>query len=314
MIYLVTGSAGFIGTNLCKFLLENGHHVVGVDNYDSGTKENTNFIKDNFKNFSFVECDICDIDYNTNMFGEIDVVINLACPASPPFYQANPIHTTETCVIGTLNLLKLALKYNAIFMQASTSEVYGDPEITPQPETYRGNVNTVGIRSCYDEGKRCAESIIMDFNRCYNLPVKIFRIFNTYGPYMRADDGRVISNFINQALHNEPLTVYGDGSQTRSYQYIDDLIRGIYLFSQTNKDITGPINLGNPGEMTVLDTAKKIKELMNYDGEITFYGLPSDDPKRRMPVITLAKEVLGWEPKISVEEGFLKTIKYFKSL
>lgn len=312
MVYLITGSAGFIGTNLCNFLLDNGHQVIGVDNYDSGTEENTLFIKNKFDNFSFFELDICDIDYNTDMFGDIDVIINLACPSSPSFYQVNPIHTTETCVIGTLNLLKLALKYNAIFMQASTSEVYGDPEVTPQSELYKGNVNTIGIRSCYDEGKRCAESLIMDFNRCHNLQVKIFRIFNTYGPYMRADDGRVISNFINQALHNEPMTIYGDGTQTRSYQYIDDLIDGIYKFSQTDSEITGPINLGNPNEMTILDTAKKIKELMDCEEDIIFYGLPSDDPKRRMPDITLAKKLLNWEPKIDVDKGFSKTIKYFK--
>lgn len=311
MVYLVTGSAGFIGTNLCKFLLENGNEVIGVDNYDSGTFENTKMLMDNYTNFAFMLRDICDMTHDN--FDNIDVVINLACPASPPFYQANPIHTTETCVIGTINMLKLAVRHNAIFMQASTSEVYGNPLVTPQPESYRGNTNTVGIRSCYDEGKRCAESLIMDFRRTYGLRVKIFRIFNTYGPYMRADDGRVISNFINQALKGEDLTVYGDGSQTRSYQYIDDLIDGIYKFSQTSDDVTGPINIGNPGEMTVLDTAKKIKELVDYDGNITFYGLPSDDPMRRMPDITLAKEVLDWEPKVGVDEGFKKTIEYFKS-
>lgn len=311
MIYLITGSAGFIGTNLCNFLLEKGHYVIGVDNYDSGTKENTEFISNKFDKFSFIEKDICDfVDDN---FDNIDVVINLACPASPPFYQANPIHTTETCVIGTLNMLRLALRHNSVFMQASTSEVYGNPLVTPQPESYKGNTNTVGIRSCYDEGKRCAESLIMDFHRCYNLPVKIFRIFNTYGPYMRPDDGRVISNFINQALKGENLTVYGDGSQTRSYQYIDDLVDGIYKLSKTSLNVTGPINIGNPVEMTVLDTAKKIKELMNYDGDIEFYGLPSDDPMRRMPDITIAKKILNWEPKVSVNEGFIKTIEYFKN-
>lgn len=313
MRYLVTGSAGFIGTNLCKFLLDKGHDVIGIDNYCSGTLENTNMLNETYSQFMFVEKDICDVE--SDMFDElmIDYVINLACPASPPFYQANPIHTTETCVVGTLNMLKLALRHNSVFMQASTSEVYGNPLVTPQSEDYKGNVNTVGIRSCYDEGKRCAESLIMDFHRVHNLQVKIFRIFNTYGPYMRADDGRVITNFINQALNNEKLTVYGDGLQTRSYQYIDDLIDGIYKFSMTVPEITGPINIGNPGEITVLDTAKKIKELMNYKGEIVHYGLPSDDPLRRMPDITLAKKVLGWEPKVSVDEGFMKTIEYFRN-
>lgn len=314
MRYLITGSAGFIGTNLCKFLLERGEYVIGVDNYCSGTLENTNMLK-TYPNFLFVEKDICDITKEEDMFPDvcIDYVINLACPASPPFYQADPIHTTETCVIGTLNLLKLARIHNSVFMFSSTSEVYGNPLVTPQNEAYRGNTNTVGIRSCYDEGKRCAESVIMDYHRVYGVQVKIFRIFNTYGPFMRPDDGRVITNFINQALNNENLTVYGDGSQTRSYQYIDDLIDGIYKFSLTSPEITGPINIGNPGEITVLDTAKKIKELMNYDGEIVFEGLPSDDPMRRMPDITLAKKTLGWEPKVSVDDGFKRTIEYFKN-
>ena len=311
MRYLITGSAGFIGTNLSKFLLELGEFVIGIDNYDSGTVENTNMLLEKYTNFTFIEKDICDITSDT--FEKIDVVINLACPASPPFYQSNPIHTTETCIIGVLNMLRLAQRHNAIFVQSSTSEVYGDPKESPQVETYRGNVNTVGIRSCYDEGKRCAESIIMDFHRIYGLKVKIMRIFNTYGPYMRVDDGRVISNFINQALSGEDITVYGDGSQTRSYQYVDDLIYAINKLVKTPDEVTGPVNIGNPGEITVLETAERIKDLMNYDGKIVFKKLPSDDPMRRMPDITLAKKLLDWEPKVSVDEGFRKTIEYFKN-
>lgn len=303
---LITGGAGFIGSNLCKRLLEEGNEIFCLDNLSTGSKDN---IKDLFsaQNFTFIEHDIVDsIDL------EVDEIYNLACPASPPHYQEDPIKTTKTSVIGALNMLELAKKYNAKFLQASTSEVYGNPEIHPQPESYWGNVNPIGIRSCYDEGKRCAETLIMDFHRQYKIDTKIVRIFNTYGPNMDKNDGRVVSNFINQALENKELTIYGDGNQTRSFCYIADLIDGL-IKMMNSQNLVGPINLGNPDERNVLEFAQLVLKLTNSNSKITYKPLPSDDPIRRKPDISLAKEKLNWEPKINIEEGLSKTIEYFSN-
>ncbi len=303
---LITGGAGFIGSNLCKRLLEEGNEIFCLDNLSTGSKDN---IKDLFsaQNFTFIEHDIVDsIDL------EVDEIYNLACPASPPHYQEDPIKTTKTSVIGALNMLELAKKYNAKFLQASTSEVYGNPEIHPQPESYWGNVNPIGIRSCYDEGKRCAETLIMDFHRQYKIDTKIVRIFNTYGPNMDKNDGRVVSNFINQALENKELTIYGDGNQTRSFCYVADLIDGL-IKMMNSQNLVGPINLGNPDERNVLEFAQLVLKLTNSNSKITYKPLPSDDPVRRKPDISLAKEKLNWEPKINIEDGLSKTIEYFSN-
>lgn len=304
---LVTGGAGFIGSHLCEKLLQKGYIVICLDNLFTGSKKNIKTLLEN-ENFRFIEQDIIEpLDI------EVDQIYNLACPASPPHYQHDPIKTTKTSVLGILNMLDLAKKYNAKLLQASTSEVYGDPLEHPQKESYWGNVNPIGIRSCYDEGKRCAETLVMDYRRQYNIDTKIIRIFNTYGPNMHPEDGRVVSNFIIQALKNEDITVYGDGTQTRSFCYVSDLIDGIIKTMETN-DITGPINLGNPSERTVLNLAELIIKMTNSSSKIIYKSLPKDDPVRRKPDITLAKEILNWEPTVAIEEGLTKTIEYFSQI
>ena len=303
---LVTGGAGFIGSHLCERLLNEGNEVFCMDNLETGSIRNIETFKENLL-FHFIQQDVIEpIDL------QVDEIFNFACPASPPRYQKDPVHTLKTSVLGALNLLELATNAGAKIMQASTSEVYGDPTISPHPETYWGNVNPIGPRSCYDEGKRCAETLFFDYGRQFGTKIKVIRIFNTYGPRMNIEDGRVVSNFIVQALKNEPLTVYGDGSQTRSFCYIDDLIEGIMRMMQTDESFTGPVNLGNPEEVTVLEVAKLVLELTCSKSEIEFRPLPQDDPKRRKPDITLARQTLGWEPMAKLEEGFITTIQYFK--
>lgn len=305
---LVTGGAGFIGSHLCERLLSEGNDVICLDNYFTGSKDNIRHLIGN-NHFELVRQDVI-FPY----FAEVDEIYNLACPASPPHYQYNPIKTIKTSVMGAINMLGLAKRTKAKILQASTSEVYGDPIVHPQVESYWGNVNPIGIRSCYDEGKRCAETLFMDYHRQNNVRIKIVRIFNTYGPRMNPNDGRVVSNFIVQALKNEDITIYGDGLQTRSFQYIDDLVEAMVRMMATGDDFTGPVNTGNPGEFTMLELAQKIIELTNSKSKIIYMPLPGDDPKQRQPDITLAKEKLGWEPKIKLEEGLLKTIPYFKDV
>ncbi len=306
MKILVTGGAGFIGSHLCRHLLGRGHEILCVDNFFTGNKENIFDLMDD-KRFELMRHDI-----NFPLYVEVDRIYNLACPASPIHYQWDPVQTTKTSVHGSINMLGLAKRVKARILQASTSEVYGDPEVHPQPETYWGNTNTLGPRACYDEGKRCAETLFMDYYRQHNLDIKIVRIFNTYGPNMYVNDGRVVSNFIVQALRGEDLTVYGDGSQTRSFQYVDDLINGMTKMMDA-KDFTGPVNLGNPDEFTIKELAEKVLELTGSKSKIVYKDLPRDDPKRRKPDISLAKEKLDWEPKVPLREGLLKTIDYFKS-
>ncbi|OUU24045.1 MAG: NAD-dependent dehydratase [Candidatus Endolissoclinum sp. TMED37] len=301
---LVTGGAGFIGSHLCKRLLVDNHRVICLDNLFTGSLKNIDSFKNN-NNFEFVNHDIIEPYY----IKDIDEIYNLACPASPIHYQHNPIKTIKTCTIGVINMLGLAKKNNAKILQASTSEVYGDPEIHPQKEDYNGNVNTIGFRSCYDEGKRCAETLFMDYKREHNLDVKIVRIFNTYGSNMTKNDGRVVSNFILQALNNENITIYGNGSQTRSFLFIDDLVEG--LLNMMKSDFVGPVNLGNPIELSMNDLAHKIIKLTNSSSNIIYKKLPSDDPKRRKPDISLASSKLGWSPEINLETGLRKTINYF---
>ncbi len=304
--YLVTGGAGFLGSNLCKKLIASGHRVIALDNLYTGRLKNLASLHGN-PNFSFMHHDIINPINLT-----VDGIFNLACPASPPHYQKDPIFTTKTSVLGTLNMLELARKNNAKLLQASTSEVYGDPEEHPQKESYRGCVNPIGPRACYDEGKRCAESLVMDYHRMYDTEVKIIRIFNTYGPNMDPDDGRVVSNFIMQALRGEAITMYGDGTQTRSFCYVDDLIDGMIAMMATDTTVTGPVNLGNPGEFTLLELADKIQMLLGTALPLAFKPLPKDDPTRRRPDITLAKTLLGWEPKVDLAEGLHHTIAYFR--
>lgn len=304
---LVTGGAGFIGSHLCKRLLNKNHYVICLDNLFTGTLKNIDSLKD-YNNFEFVNHDITKSYYRHN----IDEIYNLACPASPIHYQSNPIKTVKTCTIGVINMLGLAKKNNAKILQASTSEVYGDPEIHPQKEDYNGNVNTLGYRSCYDEGKRCAETLFMDYKREHNLNIRIVRIFNTYGPNMTKNDGRVVSNFILQALKGKDITVYGDGSQTRSFQFIDDLVNG--LIKMMNSDCVGPINLGNPTELSMKDLATMVIRLTNSSSNIIYKELPKDDPKRRKPDINLAKSILDWSPIINLEIGLRKTINYFNHI
>lgn len=304
---LVTGGAGFLGSHLCDRLINEGNKVICVDNLYTGSMENIKHLMDN-PNFSFKEHDVIEpIDV------AVDQIYNLACPASPPHYQADPIKTAKTSVFGALNLLELAKKNNARILQASTSEVYGDPQVHPQPESYRGYVNTIGIRSCYDEGKRMAETLFFDYHRQYDVAIRVMRIFNTYGPRMNPNDGRVVSNFIVQAINGEDITIYGDGTQTRSFCYVDDLIEGMYRLMNT-ENFTGPVNIGNPGEFTMLELAKKVIELTGSSSKLVYRPLPSDDPLQRKPVIELAKEKLDWEPTIMLEEGLKKTIEYFKSI
>lgn len=305
---LVTGGAGFIGSHLCERLLKDGNNVICMDNYFTGRKQNVVHLLNN-PYFEMVRHDV-----TFPYYVEVDEIYNLACPASPIHYQFDPVSTTKTSVIGAINMLGLAKRTKARILQASTSEVYGDPVVHPQEESYWGNVNPIGLRSCYDEGKRCAETLFMDYHRQNKVDIKIIRIFNTYGPRMRPDDGRVVSNFIMQALKGEDITIYGDGMQTRSFQYVDDLIEGMVRM-MASENFTGPVNLGNPGEFTMIELAEIILKMTNSKSKIIFTPLPSDDPKQRKPNITLAKEKLnGWEPKVRLEEGLIETIKYFKSL
>jgi len=305
---LITGGAGFIGSHLCVRLVSQGHHVVCVDNYFTGVKANIERLLD-YRNFEIIRHDIC-----IPLYLEVDEIYNLACPASPKYYQHDPIQTLKTSVIGSFNMLGLAKRTNAKILQASTSECYGDPIVHPQREDYWGNVNPVGIRSCYDEGKRAAETLYMDYHRVHGVEVKIMRIFNTYGPKMAVDDGRVISNFIVQALGNEDITIYGDGLQTRSFCYIDDLIDAMILLMGSKNSVTGPINIGNPEEFTITALAKKIVSLSNSQSHLISRMLPLDDPKQRQPNIEMAIKVLGWKPKINLDSGLANTIDYFKSV
>ena len=302
---LVTGGAGFIGSHLCERLLENGDDVLCVDNYFSGAKENIFHLLKN-RRFEILRHDI-----TFPLYVEVDEIYNLACPASPVHYQFDPVQTTKTSVHGAINMLGLAKRVKAKIFQASTSEVYGDPDIHPQPESYWGNVNPIGLRSCYDEGKRCAETLFFDYHRQYRLCVKVARIFNTYGPRMHPNDGRVVSNFIVQALENRPITIYGDGQQTRSFCYVDDLIDVFIKIMGSGDDFTGPVNTGNPGEFTILELAEKIIEMTNTGSKLIFKPLPEDDPRQRKPDIRLAREKFGWEPKVGLDEGLKKTIDYF---
>ena len=303
---LVTGGAGFIGSHLCKKLLDEGNDVLCIDNYFTGTKEN---IRDLFKStyFEAIRHDIC-----FPLYVEVDEIYNLACPASPIHYQYDPVQTTKTTVHGAINMLGLAKRINAKILQASTSEVYGDPDVHPQVESYWGNVNPIGPRSCYDEGKRCAETLFFDYNRQHKLDIKVVRIFNTYGPNMHPNDGRVVSNFIMQALTNKDITVYGNGEQTRSFCYIDDLINGMIKMMSSKKTTTGPINLGNPVEFKIIELAQMIIKLTNSKSKIINKGLPVDDPVRRKPDISKAKKYLDWEPHVDVIDGLKETIDYFK--
>ena len=304
---LVTGGAGFVGSHLCERLLKEGNEVICLDNFFTGSKQNVLHLMDN-PYFELVRHDVTE-PYLT----EVDEIYNLACPASPVHYQYNPIKTTKTSVLGAINMLGLAKRVKAKILQASTSEVYGDPTVHPQIETYWGNVNPIGIRSCYDEGKRCAETLFMDYHNENNVNIKIIRIFNTYGPNMNPDDGRVVSNFIMQALKGEDITIFGDGMQTRSFQYVDDLVEGMVRMMDTSSDFTGPVNIGNPIEFSMLELAENILSITGSKSKLVFKPLPSDDPKQRQPDISLAKSSLqGWEPKIELAQGLIKTINYFK--
>ena len=305
---LVTGGAGFLGSHLCANLLEQGCEVICLDNLYTGTKRNIYPLL-NEPNFEFMRHDI-----TFPLYLEVDEIYNLACPASPIHYQNDPVQTTKVNVHGAINMLGLAKRVKAKIFHASTSEVYGDPEVHPQPESYRGSVNPIGPRSCYDEGKRCAETLFFDYLRQHKVRIKVARIFNTYGPNMHPYDGRVVSNFILQALQNKPLTVYGDGSQSRSFCYVDDLIDGFLRLMQSSDDFTGPVNLGNPVEFDMIELAEQVKELTNSKSEIIYEPLPEDDPRQRQPDITLAKNKLGWEPKVPLREGLEKTIAYFSDL
>lgn len=307
---LVTGGCGFIGSNLCKKLLDAGNYVICLDNLFTGTENNIAAFKDR-PNFKFIYHDVIN---PLNLEENIDEIYNLACPASPIHYQFNPIKTAKTSVFGALNMLELATQKRAKILQASTSEIYGDPEVHPQPEAYWGYVNSIGIRSCYDESKRMAETLFFDYHRQYSTAIKLIRIFNTYGPNMNIDDGRVISNFIVQALRNEDITVYGSGLQTRSFCYIDDLLEGMTKMMESDNNFIGPVNLGNPEEFTMLSLAELIISMTGSKSKIEFKPLPSDDPARRKPLIDLAKQKLKWEPKINLQTGLTKTIKYFESI
>jgi len=314
MRILVTGGAGFIGSHLCKFLLSQGHEVICLDNFFTGKKRNIFHLFKNPK-FHIIPHDITDtqIRLDQKIPHGVDQIYNLACPASPVHYQFDPIETIKANTIGVINILEFARLNGARVLQASTSEIYGDPLEHPQKESYKGNVNTLGPRSCYDEGKRVAETLFMDYHRTYGLPIRIARIFNTYGPNMDKNDGRVVSNFIIQALENRPITIYGDGNQTRSFCYVDDLIKALYILMNQNVSI-GPINLGNPGEFTINQLAKKVLELTNSKSNIIYKELPQDDPVQRKPDINLAKEILNWKPLINLDQGLSKTIHYFISI
>jgi len=305
---LVTGGAGFLGSHLCRRLLEQGHDVVCADNLFTGTKENILPLFDH-KRFEFMRHDV-----TFPLYVEVDEIYNLACPASPVHYQFDPVQTTKTSVHGAINMLGLAKRVKAKILQASTSEVYGDPKVHPQREDYWGHVNPIGRRSCYDEGKRCAETLFFDYFHQHRVRIKVARIFNTYGPNMHPNDGRVISNFIVQALRHEPITIYGDGSQTRSFCYVDDLIEGFLRFMDTPDDFCGPVNIGNPGEFTIAELAEKVIAMTRSRSQIVYHPLPSDDPVRRCPDIALARSRLGWEPRVPLDEGLEKTIAYFAKL
>jgi len=306
MRFLVTGGAGFLGSHLCDSLLAKGHEVICIDNFYTGSRKNVEHLRDNPK-FELIRHDV-----SLPIQVEVDAIMNLACPASPIQYQRYPVQTIKTSILGAINVLELANRLGVPVFQASTSEVYGDPSISPQVESYWGNVNPIGIRACYDEGKRAAETLFFDFNRQYNLPIKVARIFNTYGPRMDLQDGRVVSNFIVQALKNQPITVYGDGKQTRSFCFVSDLIEAFVLLMESDSKVTGPINLGNPREFTMIELATKIIELTNSNSVLEWLPLPADDPKQRKPDITIAKNTLGWEPKIDLETGLRLTIDDFR--
>ena len=306
-VILITGGAGFIGSHLCKKLITN-NRVICLDNLFTGKMSNIECLLDN-KNFSFVNHDVVE-PYDI----KCDYIFNMACPASPYYYQKDPIKTLLTNVSGALNALENAKKYNAVVLQASTSEVYGDPDVHPQPESYRGNVNPDGIRACYDEGKRCAETLFFDFYRQFKTKIKVVRIFNTYGPYMDKKDGRVVSNFIVKALENQPITIYGNGEQTRSFCYVDDLVKGLILMAESHDNFTGPCNLGNPGEFTMNELAKIVITKTHSQSKIVYNQLPQDDPRLRKPDISLANQALKWNPKIPLNSGLDKTIEYFKSI
>ena len=303
---LVTGGAGFLGSHLCEALLKQNCDVVCVDNFFTGRRGNIAHLLDN-PSFEVMRHDI-----TFPLFVEVDEIYNLACPASPPHYQHDPVQTTKTSVIGAINMLGLAKRVGAKIFQASTSEVYGDPDVHPQPESYWGRVNPIGTRSCYDEGKRCAETLFFDYRRQNDLAIKVVRIFNTYGPNMHPNDGRVVSNFIMQALRGENITIYGDGTQTRSFCYVSDLVDGFLKLMDTPHEVTGPINIGNPGEYTMLELAQAVIDLTGSKSELVFEPLPSDDPKQRRPDITQAKEVLGWQPTVDLKSGLVSTIEYFR--
>jgi UDP-glucuronate decarboxylase len=305
---LVTGGAGFLGSHLCERLLSEGHDVICLDNFFTGRRDNVIHLLSN-PHFELMRHDV-----TFPLYVEVDEIYNLACPASPIHYQHDPVQTTKTSVHGAINLLGLAKRLRARIMQASTSEVYGDPEVHPQREDYWGRVNPIGIRSCYDEGKRCAETLFFDYYRQHNLQIKVARIFNTYGPRMHPHDGRVVSNFIMQALQNLPITIYGDGSQTRSFCYVSELIDGFMRLMATPDDFTGPVNLGNPGEFTMLELAEKVIKLTGSSSKLEFKPLPSDDPRQRQPDISVARTELGWEPKVNLEQGLVETIDYFRKM
>ena len=308
MRVLVTGGAGFLGSHLCERLLGKGHDVLCVDNFYTSTRRNITHLLDH-PHFELMRHDV-----TFPLYVEVDRIYNLACPASPIHYQRDPVQTTKTSVHGAINMLGLAKRTGARILQASTSEVYGDPEVHPQPESYWGNVNPVGVRSCYDEGKRCAETLFFDYHRQHDLPIKVARIFNTYGPRMQPDDGRVVSNFIVQALQGQDLTIYGDGSQTRSFCYVDDLVDGLMRLMESPGDFTGPVNLGNPVEFTIRQLAEQVLAKVGGDSKLVEKPLPSDDPTQRQPDISLAREVLNWAPKVPLEQGLDHTIAYFREL
>jgi UDP-glucuronate decarboxylase len=305
---LVTGGAGFIGSHLCERLIDDGNEVICVDNFFTGSKDNLCHLLDN-PYLEVLRHDIC-----FPLYVEVDEIYNLACPASPIHYQFDPVQTTKANVLGAINMLGLAKRLKIRIFQASTSEVYGNPTVHPQPESYWGNVNTTGPRACYDEGKRCAETLFFDYYRQHKLDIKVARIFNTYGPRMHPNDGRVVSNFIIQALSGNEITIYGDGVQTRSFCYVDDIIEGIYRFMNVTNGFTGPVNLGNPSEVTILDLAKMIIDLTGTKSKIVFKQLPQDDPERRMPDISLAKSKLGWKPEVDLNTGLMNTIEYFEEI
>ncbi len=307
-VVLVTGGSGFLGSHLCERLLKDGNEVVCLDNFFTGSKRNI------FPLLGNPAFELLRHDVTFPVYVEVNQIYNLACPASPVHYQVDPVQTTKTSVHGAINMLGLAKRVKAPILQASTSEVYGDPDVHPQREEYWGNVNPVGVRSCYDEGKRCAETLFFDYRRQHNLPIKVVRIFNTYGPRMHPNDGRVVSNFIMQALRGEPITIFGEGQQTRSFCYVDDLVEAFLRFMDTGPDFPGPVNLGNPGEFTIRELAERVIELTGSGSKLVFQPLPSDDPAQRRPDISLAREKLGWEPRVALDDGLKKTIEYFEGL